>query len=84
MKPRTGYTYFDQKKKRWVGRVMLPARQVPTLTLPDEDDLHVLAAAIHGKAQVILTFNRRHFPKRRKTDWPYLPTIEPPWYEQYH
>lgn len=25
MKSRTGYTYFDQKKKRWVGRVMLPA-----------------------------------------------------------
>lgn len=25
MKSRTGYTYFDKKKKRWVGRVMLPA-----------------------------------------------------------
>jgi hypothetical protein len=28
MKSRTGYTYFDQKKKRWVGRVMLPADPV--------------------------------------------------------
>jgi predicted nucleic acid-binding protein len=36
---------------------------IPTLTLPDEDDRHVLAAAIHGNAQVILTFNQRHFPK---------------------
>lgn len=25
MKSRTGYTYFDKKKKRWVGRLMLPA-----------------------------------------------------------
>jgi integrase len=24
MKSRTGYTYFDKKKKRWVGRLMLP------------------------------------------------------------
>jgi hypothetical protein len=37
---------------------------VPSLTLPDQDDCHVLAAAIHGIAQVILTFNQRHFPKR--------------------
>jgi hypothetical protein len=28
MKSRTGYTYFDQKKKRWVGIVMLPADPV--------------------------------------------------------
>jgi integrase len=28
MKSRTGYTYFDHKKKRWVGRVMLPADPV--------------------------------------------------------
>jgi predicted nucleic acid-binding protein len=39
-------------------------RLIPTLTLPDEDDRHVLAAAIHGKANVILTFNQRHFPKQ--------------------
>jgi len=28
MKSRTGYTYFDEKKKRWVGRVMLPTDPV--------------------------------------------------------
>ena len=37
---------------------------IPNLTLPDEGDVHVLAAAIHGKAQVILTYNLRHFPKK--------------------
>ena len=37
---------------------------IPRLSLPDQDDRHVLAAAIHGKAQVILTYNLRHFPKK--------------------
>ncbi|MDX2030372.1 MAG: PIN domain-containing protein [Blastocatellia bacterium] len=37
---------------------------IPSLSLPDNDDLHVLAAAIHGKAKVIVTCNLRHFPKK--------------------
>ena len=36
---------------------------IKTLTLPDENDRHVLAAAIHCKADVILTFNLRDFPE---------------------
>lgn len=36
---------------------------IESLTLPDPNDRHVLAAAIHAKAQVIVTYNIRDFPK---------------------
>ena len=36
---------------------------IPVLTLPDKDDRHVLAAAITGRADVIVTFNLKDFPK---------------------
>jgi len=37
-------------------------RLVNQLILPDENDRHVLAAAILGKAQLIITFNIKDFP----------------------
>lgn len=37
-------------------------RLIPSLSLPDPDDRHVLAVAIRAKAQVIVTYNERDFP----------------------
>jgi len=36
---------------------------IADLSLPAPDDCHVLAAAIHGDASVIVTFNLRDFPR---------------------
>lgn len=35
---------------------------IPAVTLPDADDRHVLAAAIHTNAQVLVTDNLKDFP----------------------
>ena len=36
---------------------------ISTLTLPDPNDRHVLAVAIHAKAEYIVTFDLDHFPE---------------------
>lgn len=38
------------------------------LWLPDADDVHVLAAAITGSADLIVTFNARDFPRQTLAD----------------
>lgn len=52
-------------------RARWPAAEVPpdtaleaTLDLPDPSDRHVLAAAVTGAAEVLLTLNLRDFPHR--------------------
>jgi PIN domain len=35
---------------------------IPSLTLPDKNDRHILAAAIHADVDVIVTFNLSDFP----------------------
>lgn len=42
---------------------------VDSLSLPDPDDRHVLAAAICGHAEVIVTFNEKDFPEAILADF---------------
>ena len=42
---------------------------IPTLTLPDADDRHVLAAAIKAEADLIVTINLKDFPQKTLAAW---------------
>ncbi len=49
---------------RWARDWHVPEHSalISTLSLPDPDDRHVLAAAIAAKVPVIVTFDLAHFP----------------------
>ena len=42
---------------------------IPGLNLPDPNDKHVLAAAIHAEASTIVTFNLKDFPEKILSDY---------------
>ena len=42
---------------------------IEAVELPDRDDRHVLAAAIKGRADLIVTLNLRHFPPEKVSRW---------------
>lgn len=48
--------------------VALPEALVARLWLPDPNDVHVLAAAIAGHADLIVTFNAADFPRQTLTE----------------
>lgn len=51
-------------RDRFPGAAIPPAPGIEArLHLPDENDLHVLAAAIAGSADMLLTLNARDFPR---------------------
>ena len=50
-------------KAHWpTGSVSWPADLEKRLWLPDKDDIHVLAAAVQGAADAIVTLNAKDFP----------------------
>lgn len=57
-----------ERVKNTMNRALLDAnvtdyaQHIPTITLPDPDDRHVVAAAIKGRVDAIVTFNLKDFP----------------------
>ncbi|TRD18887.1 RSP_2648 family PIN domain-containing protein [Palleronia caenipelagi] len=56
-------------RSQWPGAEVQPReRDLARLWLPDANDVHVLAGAIVGGADVLCTFNAKDFPRRTLTE----------------
>ncbi len=49
--------------------VTVPRRLLQTVDSPDPNDRHVLAAAVHGQANVIITYNKKDFPDECRQEY---------------
>ena len=62
---RTARAEIALMRERWPATRVAPGPGAEeALSLPDAGDLHVLAAAIEGRADAVLTVNLRDFPGR--------------------
>lgn len=74
-KPSSGTLDQLERTRRLMNSAVLDClvtgydRLIDTLVLPDPGDRHVLAAAICGRASVIVTSNLKHFPESTLEDF---------------
>ncbi len=68
--PRSLTDYFQAELRAHFGDAWISGYEtlIPRMA-NDEEDRHVLAAAVHGEAPIIVTFNLRHFTSEHLQPW---------------